>query len=201
MEIEFTDEGIIFNKEINRLDEFVLDFVRILEKQGIRYCLISGYVAILFGRSRSTEDVDIFIEPIEEDRFCKLWKALKEQFDCIITSDPKDALSNYLKEGLAIRFAYPGKVIPNMEMKFPSNKIDTWTLEKRKQLFINEDHLWISPMEIQIPFKLWLGSDKDIEDAVHLHSIFRDHLEKEPLDQLLEELNQADKYRRMFHAK
>jgi hypothetical protein len=88
-----------------------------------------------------------------------------------------------------------------MEMKFPSNKIDTWTLEKRKQLFINEDHLWISPMEIQIPFKLWLGSDKDIEDAVHLHSIFRDHLEKEPLDQLLEELNQADKYRRMFHAK
>lgn len=43
MELEYTSEGIIFNKELNELDEFVLKFTSILDEQGIRYCLISGY--------------------------------------------------------------------------------------------------------------------------------------------------------------
>ena len=38
MEMEFTDEAIIFEKELNQLDMFALDFTLILDAQGIRYC-------------------------------------------------------------------------------------------------------------------------------------------------------------------
>ncbi|MBU5688714.1 MAG: hypothetical protein KQA41_00585 [Candidatus Aenigmarchaeota archaeon] len=49
------------NKKINNLDKFVIKFVKILEKY-TRYVIVSGYVSILFGRSRATEDIDIIVE-------------------------------------------------------------------------------------------------------------------------------------------
>ena len=107
------EEAIILEKELNQLDELVLDFTKILDEQEIRYCLISGYVVILFGRGRSTEDVDLFIEEIDRDRFLTLWNEVAKEFECIITSDPEDAFRNYLREGLAIRFSAKGKYIPN----------------------------------------------------------------------------------------
>ncbi len=58
--MEIIDEkNIKLDRELNELDLFVLDFVKILEKQ-VKYVLISGYVALLFGRSRTTEDVDLY---------------------------------------------------------------------------------------------------------------------------------------------
>ena len=201
MELEYSPDGIILDKELNQLDEFVLNFTRILDEQGIRYCLISGYVVILFGRSRSTEDVDIFIERIDEPGFLRLWEALMADFECIITSDPMDAFNTYLKDGLALRFSRQGAFIPNMEMKFPKKEIDTWTLQKRKKVLLNGNLLWISPMEIQIPFKLWLGSDKDIEDALHLHHVFQDKLDMSVMEHFLEELQLTEVYRRIFIEK
>ena len=60
MEIEFKGNKIKFNKELNELDKFVLKFVAVLERLKIKYVLISGYVAILFGRSRSSENIGRF---------------------------------------------------------------------------------------------------------------------------------------------
>ena len=37
--------------------------------------------------------------------------------------------------------------------------------------------LHISPIEVQIPFKLFLGSEKDIEDAMHLYEVFKQRLD------------------------
>jgi len=56
--------------------------------------LISGYVAILFGRSRASEDIDIFIEKLSYDRFLELWKALDEKFECLNTTKPKKLTMN-----------------------------------------------------------------------------------------------------------
>gem|GEM_PF-4971067 len=57
-EFVWDEHGIIFNEKVlNKYDRFVLDFT--LEKEKIRYVLLSGYVAILFGRSRQTEDIDL----------------------------------------------------------------------------------------------------------------------------------------------
>ena len=47
-------------KEINELDKFVLKFVEVLQKHTL-YVIVSGYVAILLGRNRATDDIDIFV--------------------------------------------------------------------------------------------------------------------------------------------
>ncbi len=62
MEIEFREDEIIFDRELSLLDSFVLSFTKHLASNNIKYVIVSGYVAILFGRSRISEDVDILIE-------------------------------------------------------------------------------------------------------------------------------------------
>ena len=59
MKLKFSKKKIEFRKELNDLDKFVIDFTSILNKLKIKYVIVSGYVAILFGRSRSSEDIDI----------------------------------------------------------------------------------------------------------------------------------------------
>lgn len=52
-----------------------------------------------------------------------------------------------------------------------------------------DSELFISPIEIQIAFKLWLGSEKDIEDAVYLFELFKDKLNRNLLIKKCKELN------------
>ena len=41
--------------------------------------------------------------------------------------------------------------------------------------------MFISPLELQIPFKLYLGTEKDIEDAKHLYLLFKTELDLDAL--------------------
>jgi len=52
MDIEIEAENIYLkNKVVSKLDLFVVDFINILKKY-MDYVVVSGYVSILFGRSR-----------------------------------------------------------------------------------------------------------------------------------------------------
>ena len=46
----------------------------------------------------------------------------------------------------------------------------------------------ISPLELQIPYKLFLGSFKDIEDAKHLWLVTKNHLDKRMLDSYISQM-------------
>ena len=59
---------IVSNKSLNDLDRFVLDFLKIMEKY-TNYVLVSGYVSILLGRSRASEDVDILVPEMDYANF------------------------------------------------------------------------------------------------------------------------------------
>jgi len=54
--VELTDCGLVVDRDPNRLDELAIDFSRVLSDLDIDHVFVAGYVAILFGRSRSTED-------------------------------------------------------------------------------------------------------------------------------------------------
>jgi RecA-family ATPase len=54
------EKTIYIEKVLNELDKLLLSFIRILEKY-FEYVVVAGYVSILFGRSRATEDIDILI--------------------------------------------------------------------------------------------------------------------------------------------
>lgn len=188
MELEFYDNTIRFEKILNFLDKFVLDFTKLLDKHNIKYVLISGYVAILFGRSRSSEYIDIFIEKIEYEKFLNLWHELYKNFECLATDKPKDAYEEYLKNKTAIRFSYKHNYIPNMEMKFPDKNMDEYALSNRMKVVLNERVLFISKLELQIAYKLFLGSEKDIEDAKYLYNIFKENLKITELNEFIRRL-------------
>ena len=146
MELHFTHESIEFTKGLDNLDTFVIDFTSILDEQNIEYVLIAGYVAILFGRNRTSEDIDIFMERISVEKFKELWKALSEKFECLITTNADEAFSEYLETAHALRFSYKGKFIPNMEIKFPKVELDIWSLKNKQKVILNSHTLFISPI-------------------------------------------------------
>ena len=177
MEIGFSKNKIEFKKELNALDRLTIQFTSIINGLKIKHVLVSGYVAILFGRSRASEDIDIIAEKLEFARFEEMWKETIKQFDCLNVINPKDAYYGYLPKGHAIRFSRKGKAIPNIEFKFPKVELDRWAITYRKTILLNNNHLFISPLELQIAYKLFLGSDKDIEDAVYLYRLFKKNLD------------------------
>jgi len=177
MELSDIPGGYFLEKEENSLDRLVLDYVSVLDGTEVKYVVVSGYVAILFGRSRSSEDVDLLMEKIERKKFFRLWEALSHRFECLNTRDAAEAYDEYLLYDTALRFSYPGRFIPNMEVKFPKKTIDSWTLENRKKVVLNKKTIYVSPIEVQIPFKLFLGSEKDIEDASHLYEVFKQRID------------------------
>ncbi len=54
MKIDFSVGGntVALEKELSKLDEFVIHFSKLLEQNRVDYVIVSGYVALAFGRSR-----------------------------------------------------------------------------------------------------------------------------------------------------
>lgn len=182
MKYEYSENLIeLSDKKLSELDIFVKRFIKILQNH-FDYVIISGYVAILFGRNRISEDIDVFIEKKDYNRFKKLWEDLSVEYECINTDNAEEAYYEYLKQNIAIRFSKINEFIPNFELKFPKSNVDVWTLSERKTVRVNNDFdLFISPLELEIPYKLFLGSEKDIEDARFLYQFFKDQLDQKTM--------------------
>ncbi len=185
MDIEVKGRNIsLKNKVVSKLDIFVIDFINILKKY-VDYVVVSGYVSILFGRSRGTEDIDILIKKIDFYTFIRLYRELIEREYWFLNAENPIELYGMLESRLAIRAALKNTVIPNIEIKFVKNDLDIISLNEHRVVKIGKESINISPVELQIAFKLHLGSDKDIEDAVHLYDIFLERLDKLKLKQYM----------------
>lgn len=171
---------IKLEKPLNKLDKFVLRFVKILEKY-VDYVIVSGYVSILFGRSRGTEDVDFFIKPLDKEGFVKLYHELKDYGFWCLNAESDDEVYSYLEEG-AIRFANKGETIPNMEIKIAKKLLDLEVFTDFIEVELDNEKINISSLERQIAFKKYfLKSDKDLEDAKHIEEVFKDKIENEKI--------------------
>lgn len=185
MEFNYTKGKITITKELLSLDEFVLSFIALLERSHIRYVLVSGYVGIFFGRSRNTEDIDILIERCDKETVIRFWNSAIQSFACMNASDAENAFTHYLSENTALRFYEKERFIPNVEVKFIKNDVDRFTLEHRIEVELNKmHHLFFSPLEMQIAYKLFMGSEKDIEDARFVYKLFGEYLDLKLLNDL-----------------
>lgn len=177
MEIEYSDRRItIPEKYTTLLDRFVMDFVHIVEETS-PYVIVSGYIAILFGRSRGTEDVDILIPLLEKSRFISLHRILKARGYEFLNAEDGEGLYQMLIHGSGIRISEKDRFIPNIELKFLHDDVDTYVLENRIDVDTAGERIFISPLEVQIVYKLFPGSEKDLEDAAYLWELFRDRLD------------------------
>ena len=188
MEFKYDGKVLKFDKVASELDKLVMDFVRLLEHAKIDYVIVSGYVAILLGRSRTTEDIDLFIRRISHENLENLFDLLVKNGYWIIDSESVDDMFDRLQDALSIRIAKEGTVVPNFEVKFAKKSTDFLSLNRPLEVIVNGTRLLTSPLEVQIPFKIWLGSEKDVEDAMHVYTLFKNKLDKELMRSVSKEL-------------
>ena len=184
--MEFKEREIKLDRELSELDKFAIKFLSILEKY-TDYVVISGYVAILLGRTRATDDIDVFIKKISKDKFSKLYAELKDKgFWCLNAEDELE-LYSFLEDKLAIRFARQGLATPNFEIKFPKDNLDEQAFENTITVATKQGKIIISDLERQIAFKrYYLQSDKDKEDALHVEELFKNKIDYVQIDKYKE---------------
>lgn len=126
--MEYDDGVLRIDKELSTLDEFVVDVTSIFDDLDIRYIVVSGYVSILAGRSRSTEDVDTIVERLTSSETDRLVARLDEAGYWGATT-PLEDLHEILSDDLRVRIAEEGRMTPNPELWFPRNEYDRRALE------------------------------------------------------------------------
>jgi len=79
---------------------------------------VAEYVAILAGRSRSTEDVDVFIERCPPERIDELVAELERE-EFWGPAMPLSEMQENLAAGTNIWVASDGEMTPHLEVKYP----------------------------------------------------------------------------------
>jgi hypothetical protein len=181
--MEFIDKTTIkLDKIPTLLDEFVVDFTKILKKYA-KYVIVSGYVSILFGRSRATEDIDVIVEKMSKSKFYDFYSDLQKNDYWCVNIENKDEILRMLLDGFAIRFAKKSNIIPNVEFKFVKNPIEKNAIKTSLDVIMPIGRIRISNIELQIAYKeKVLKSDKDLEDAKHLVMVFKDRINNRLLE-------------------
>jgi len=183
-----SDGGLRVDRPADNLDEFTFDFIKVLRKH-CHYSLVGGFLAIALGRSRSTEDVDMYIPRITKPAFLALYKDLTDCGFWCLNAESGETVFGYLKDNIGIRFAKKGMAIPNIELKFVRDSLDEACLEDTFKLFVGRCEFIFSSLEMNIAFKrFYLKSQKDIEDATHIEMVFKGRIDQ----------NKIDKYKRLI---
>lgn len=189
--MKFIDNTTIeIDRELSELDHFALDFIDILKKHS-NYVIVSGYVAILIGRARASETIDVIIPKIDFLIFKRLYKDIKKNgFYCINAEKDLD-IFEYLKGNLAVRFARKNTMIPNIEFKWTKNEFDEISLKNSIEINIGKFSICVSQLEMQIAFKeMVLKSPKDLDDALYIKDVAKEHLD----------FKLIKKYKEMLHG-
>ncbi|WP_200531372.1 hypothetical protein [Halorubrum sp. LN27] len=197
--VELTDRGLVVDREPNRLDDLAIEFSRILSRLDIAHVFVAGYVAILAGRSRSTEDIDVFIERCSTERIDDLVTELERE-GYWAPAMPLAEMYGNLTSGTNIWVAPDGEMTPHLEVKFPGDEFDRASLKNAIDAHVGEDTVPIGPLELQIAYKLWLGDRTDLEDAAHLFTMFGETLSTTRLEAWVQRLDVQDRYDRLTNA-
>lgn len=199
--IELRDGILVVDRGPNDLDDLALRFSTILDELDIDHVFVSGYVVILAGRSRATEDIDVLLERVDEETVFQLVDMLTDD-GLWGPAMPLESMNEMLSEGGNIWVARENEMIPHLEVKFVGDEYDRASLDNRitARLVAAGKALPIGPLELQIAYKLFLGAQKDFEDAIHLYTLFEESLSTSRLEAWVEKLGVKDDYDRLKRA-
>ena len=117
-----------------------------------------------------------------------MYKELKKAGFWCLNTESADEMYDFLDNKMAIRFSRKGASVPNFEVKFPKDKTDEATFQDFITIMLpNNVKLKISSLERHIAFKkYYLGSDKDVEDALHIERLFKEGINHDKINKLKE---------------
>ncbi|MEK7678464.1 MAG: hypothetical protein AAB676_21770 [Verrucomicrobiota bacterium] len=84
----------------------IANFFQSLDRNGVEYLLISGQAAVLYGAATFSEDIDLWINPTEENR-ARFIVALREGQACYYKLTPPFTVEQ-LQQGHGFHFILPG---------------------------------------------------------------------------------------------
>lgn len=194
--MEITDDEIRIDKPPSELDALALDIVRTLDAVGIEYAVVSGYVTVLLGRSRATEDIDVIVERFDSRTADALASRLRNA-GYWGPAMPLEDMYETLDDGLAVRIAKNGDLVPNVEVKFATDRYSKLSLANTVTVTLNESAMRIGSLELQIAYKLGMGAERDFEDALYLYNLLGPSLTTPQLEEFVEELDVESEYDRL----
>lgn len=194
--VRLEEDGLFVERPPNELDNLALAFSQFLSKFEIDHVFIAGYLAILTGRARATDDIDVLIEPVPRERIDQLVDEL-EANNYWGPAMPLSEMYSNLTAGTNIWVAPDGQMTPHLEVKFPTDEFDDASLSNAIDAHIAGATIPIGPLELQIAYKLYLGGQKDFEDAAHLFLLFRETLSTDRLESWVNDLGVAEQYDRL----
>lgn len=197
--IELRNGTLIVEREPNRLDELAIQFSEILGQFDIEHVYIAGYVSILTGRARSTEVIDVLVEPIDQETAAELAATLEEN-GFWGPAMPLASMDELLENGDNIWIAPSNQITPHIEVKVVRDEFDRASLDNAITARIGTKTLPIGPLELQIAYKLFLGAQRDVEDAVHLYTLFEESLSVSRLEEWVARLDIEAEYERLERA-
>jgi hypothetical protein len=194
--VEFTDDAVSIDKPLNDLDRLILEVTGVLEDTSVRYAVVSGYVAVLFGRARATEDIDVIVERFDSETASELTAAL-EDAGYWGSAMSLEACYQTLEDELPFRIAQQDHRVPNVELKFPTDEYDRASLANTITATLPEGSFAVGELELQIAYKLHMGTQKDREDAVYLYEVTEGTLNHSALERYVQALGVEDDYDRL----
>ena len=173
--VEPTESGLVVDREPNRFDELTIALSALASRLDTDHVFVAGYVVILTGRSRATEDIDVFIEPCSESEIDAVIHEL-EAADYCGPAVPLSEMYDNLASGTNICIAPAGEMSPRLEVTFLGDEFDRASLSNAISATIDGETIPIGPLELQIAYKLALGGRTDLEAAAHLYTLFGETL-------------------------
>lgn len=197
--VELRDRPLVVEREPNKLDDLAIRFSELLQRVDVEHVYVAGYVAILAGRARSTEAVAVIIERIDEETADDLATGLLEE-GYWGPAMPLAATDEMLDAGDTIWVAPADQITPHLDVTFANDTFDRASLENAITARIGDGTIPIGPVELQIAYKLHRGARTDVEDAVHLYTLFEESRSESRLEEWGSRLDVTDEYDPLEHA-
>jgi hypothetical protein len=194
--VTLLEDELRVERDPNELDLLATEFSAVLSQLDVRHVFVAGYVALLTGRTRMTEDIDVIVERLPEQRVDELVSALEDE-GYWGPAMPLSEMYGNLDASSNIWVAPEGQQTPHLEVKFPTDEYDRTSIENALEAHIGGATIPIGPLELQIAYKLSLAAQTDFEDAAHLYTLFRESLTRSRLEHWVEKLGVTDEYERL----
>lgn len=197
--IELRGNTLVVDRSPSDLDDLAVSFSALLSEHDVDHAFVAGYVAILTGRARSTEDIDVIVERMDRHTIDSIVDSLEAE-GYWGPAMPLAEMAGNLARGANIWVAREDEVTPHLEVKYATDRFDRASLGNSIQAQIGDATIPVGPLELQIAYKLYLGTQKDFEDAVHLHELFEESLSTRELEDWVESLEVQSAYGRLRGA-
>jgi predicted nucleotidyltransferase len=140
------------------------NLLRLLNEHQVKFVLIGATAGVAHGYVRLTKDIDLFVEPTQENME-KVFKALRE-----FGYDLKDTS---IAEALQKKLLFRGYIL-RTDIHPSAKGVEWHTLWKNKVAFKFEgEEVYFSSLDDLISMKKAAGRPQDLEDLRHLEEIKR----------------------------